>query len=57
MTVKPDSPHTTVSMFPSLLFMCAALARREERETAVVFGEEWTRDRERTPAFLPWPRP
>jgi len=43
----------TVIMFPILVTMYVRLARREEREVAVEFGEEYRRYAEITPAFLP----
>ncbi|MCC7485080.1 MAG: isoprenylcysteine carboxylmethyltransferase family protein [Burkholderiales bacterium] len=46
----------TLAMFPILVFMYARLARREEREVAQEFGEEYAAYARRTPAFLPRPR-
>ncbi|MDX1251534.1 MAG: isoprenylcysteine carboxylmethyltransferase family protein [Gammaproteobacteria bacterium] len=43
----------TLLMFPVLVYMYVRLARREEREVAREFGEEYTRYAARTPAFLP----
>jgi protein-S-isoprenylcysteine O-methyltransferase Ste14 len=43
----------TLVMFPILVYMYVRLARREEREVAVEFGEEYLRYSKRTPAFLP----
>ncbi len=43
----------TLVMFPILAYMYVRLARREEREVAVEFGEEYLRYSKRTPAFLP----
>jgi methanethiol S-methyltransferase len=43
----------TLAMFPILAFMYVRLARREEREVRAVFGEEYARYAQRTPAFLP----
>ena len=43
----------TLVMFPILVYMYVRLARREEREVAVEFGEEYFRYSKRTPAFLP----
>ncbi|HSC94449.1 MAG TPA: isoprenylcysteine carboxylmethyltransferase family protein [Burkholderiales bacterium] len=43
----------TLVMFPILLNMYVRLARREEREVAAEFGEEYARYAERTPAFFP----
>lgn len=43
----------TLAMFPVLVAMYARLARREEREVAAVFGEEYARYAARTPAFFP----
>lgn len=45
----------TLVMFPILVYMYVRLARREEREAAAEFGEEYTRYAERTPAFFPRP--
>ena len=45
----------TLLMFPVLLLMYVQLARREEREMLVHFGETYRRYRDATPAFLPWP--
>ncbi len=44
----------TLAMFPGLVFMYWRLARREEREVAAAFGEEYARYRAQTPAFLPF---
>jgi protein-S-isoprenylcysteine O-methyltransferase Ste14 len=46
----------TLVMFPILVCMYVRLARREEREVAVEFGEEYARYAERTPALAPRPR-
>ena len=46
----------TLVMFPILVTMYVRLARREEREVAAAFGEEYARYAERTPAFVPRPR-
>jgi protein-S-isoprenylcysteine O-methyltransferase Ste14 len=46
----------TLAMFPVLVAMYAHLARREEREVAAAFGEEYAGYAARTPAFFPWPR-
>lgn len=43
----------TLVMFPILVYMYVRLARREEREVAAEFGEEYLRYSRRTPAFLP----
>ena len=43
----------TLVMFPILVYMYVRLARREEREVAGEFGEEYLRYSKRTPAFLP----
>ncbi len=43
----------TLAMFPVLVYMYVRLARREEREVAVEFGEAYARYRARTPAFIP----
>jgi protein-S-isoprenylcysteine O-methyltransferase Ste14 len=36
-----------------LVYMYVRLARREEREVAAEFGDEYARYAARTPAFLP----
>ncbi len=43
----------TLTMFPILVYMYVRLARREEREVAAEFGEQYARYAARTPAFLP----
>ncbi|MBI3041746.1 MAG: isoprenylcysteine carboxylmethyltransferase family protein [Betaproteobacteria bacterium] len=43
----------TLVMFPILLTMYVRLARREEREVAAEFGEEFASYAKRTPAFIP----
>ncbi|MBI5936696.1 MAG: isoprenylcysteine carboxylmethyltransferase family protein [Betaproteobacteria bacterium] len=43
----------TLAMFPVLVWMYARLARREEREMATEFGEDYRRYAVATPAFLP----
>jgi len=43
----------TLLMFPVLLSMYILLARREEREVMVEFGEPYARYRAVTPAFIP----
>ena len=43
----------TLLMFPVLVTMYIRLARREEREVKVDFGEEYARYTEVTPAFVP----
>ena len=43
----------TLTMFPILVYMYARLARREEREVAAEFGEEYARYASETPAFFP----
>ena len=43
----------TVLMFPVLMVMYARLARREEREVAARFGDEYVRYARRTPAYFP----
>ncbi|RMH86653.1 isoprenylcysteine carboxylmethyltransferase family protein [Pseudomonas sp. AOB-7] len=45
----------TLLMLPVLLLMYVQLARREEQEMLVHFGETYRRYRDATPAFLPWP--
>ena len=46
----------TLVMFPLLVWMYARLARVEEREVALEFGEEWNRWAAVTPAWFPRPR-
>ena len=43
----------TLVMFPILVTMYVLLAKREERESVVEFGDEYLRYAERTPAFFP----
>ena len=43
----------TLAMFPILVFMYVRLARREERETLAVFGDEYRAYMDRVPAFFP----
>ena len=43
----------TIVMFPILLCMYVRLARREEREMAAEFGDEYAKYAANTPAFLP----
>ena len=43
----------TLVMFPILVYMYVRLARREEREVAAEFGDEYVRYARRTPAFIP----
>ena len=43
----------TLAMFPVLAYMYVRLARREEREVAAEFGQEYKRYAARTPAFIP----
>jgi protein-S-isoprenylcysteine O-methyltransferase Ste14 len=40
-------------MFPVLFYMYMRLARREEREVAIEFGEAYARYAARVPAFFP----
>ena len=48
----------TLVMFPVLVTMYVLLAKREERESAVEFGDEYRRYAARTPAFFPsWGAP
>ncbi len=42
----------TLAMFAILVFMYVHLARREEREGAAEFGDEYRRYLARTPAFI-----
>ncbi|HXK30844.1 MAG TPA: isoprenylcysteine carboxylmethyltransferase family protein [Candidatus Binatia bacterium] len=46
----------TVIMFPILVTMYVRLARREEKEVAEEFGDQFRRYADRTPAFLPHAR-
>jgi methanethiol S-methyltransferase len=43
----------TLVMFPILVYVYVRLARREEQEALVQFGDEYLRYMDRTPAFLP----
>jgi protein-S-isoprenylcysteine O-methyltransferase Ste14 len=43
----------TLVMFPVLVYMYLRLARREEREVAIEFGEAYARYAARVPAFFP----
>ena len=43
----------TLVMFPILVTMYVLLAKREDRESVVEFGDEYLRYAERTPAFFP----
>ena len=43
----------TLAMFPILVFMYGRLAKREEREMLVQFGEEYLRYKKMVPAFFP----
>ena len=43
----------TLAMFPILVWMYVRLARREEREVRVEFGETYARYAATTPAFIP----
>lgn len=43
----------TLAMFPVLVYMYVRLGRREEREAATEFGEEYLRYSRQTPAFCP----
>lgn len=43
----------TLAMFPALVWMYIRLARKEEREVAAEFGEEYAAYAARTPAFIP----
>jgi protein-S-isoprenylcysteine O-methyltransferase Ste14 len=45
----------TLVMFPILLIVYARLARSEEKDALVEFGEDYRRYRDRTPAFVPRP--
>ena len=44
----------TFAMFPVLVTMYVLLAKREEREAEVEFGDEYRRYAMRTPAFFPY---
>ncbi len=47
----------TLVMFPILVWVYVRLAKREEREASMEFGEEYARYGARTPAFFPhWAR-
>ena len=43
----------TLAMFPVLVWMYVRLARSEEREAEVEFGDEYVRYANKTPAFIP----
>ncbi len=43
----------TLAMFPILVFMYVQLARREERDARVQFGDAYVRYEANTPAFFP----
>jgi len=43
----------TLAMFPILVFMYVHLARREERDARVQFGDAYARYEANTPAFIP----
>ena len=43
----------TLGMFPILVYMYVRLARREERDVATEFGEEYAHYAAETPAFFP----
>jgi protein-S-isoprenylcysteine O-methyltransferase Ste14 len=43
----------TLAMFPILVFMYVHLARREERDAQVEFGDAYSRYKANTPAFFP----
>lgn len=43
----------TLAMFPVLVVMYVRLARREEKESIAVFGEEYRQYAARVPAFIP----
>ena len=43
----------TLAMFPVLTWMYVRLARREEQEVRVEFGEQYARYAAQTPAFIP----
>ena len=47
----------TVLMWPILVYTYYRLARREERMAEGVFGDDYRVYRQRTPMFVPWPRP
>jgi methanethiol S-methyltransferase len=42
-------------MFPILVTMYALLARREEAESEITFGDSWRAYAKRTPRFIPRP--
>lgn len=43
----------TLVMFPVLVYVYVRLAKREEKEVLVEFGEEYRQYAEKTPAFIP----
>lgn len=43
----------TLVIFPILVFMYVRLARREERDARIEFGDEYVRYENMTPAFIP----
>ena len=43
----------TLAMFPILVYMYARLARKEEHDALIQFGDEYRRYMARTPSFLP----
>jgi protein-S-isoprenylcysteine O-methyltransferase Ste14 len=43
----------TLAMFPILVYMYVHLARREERDARVQFGDAYSRYEAHTPAFFP----
>ena len=47
----------TLAMFPLLIWMYVRLARTEEQESHMTFGEEWERYALHVPAFVPRLRP
>lgn len=47
----------TLAMFPLLIWMYVRLARTEERDSHMTFGEEWERYAMNVPAFVPSFRP
>lgn len=43
----------TALMFPVLVYVYYCLSKREEAEMIVLFGDEYSRDIEITPMFVP----
>jgi len=45
----------TLAMFPILVWIYIRLARQEEKEALITFGERYVRYAEKTPGFIPRP--